>query len=135
MLAIQEIALIIMAVESYNEYSFYKMPSITYMTLRYIIVVAIYILFSKDWKAISQMFFLRRLYFGNGGSVTHIYFRAILVIINEVLMFAIVVCCNIGEERGINLALLLNREIPVGKMSGWLPKREVGSFGMWPWSA
>jgi hypothetical protein len=105
MLAIQEIALIIMAIESYNEYSFYKMPSITYMTLRYIIVVAIYILFSKDWKAISQMFFLRRLYFGNGGSVTHIYFRALLVIINEVLMFAIVVCCNIGEERGIGVVV------------------------------
>lgn len=94
-----------MAFESWKEYSFYIMPSITYMGLRYIIVIAIYILFSKDWKAISQMFFLRRLYFGDGGSVSHIYVRSLFVILNEVLMFAIVVCCNIGEERGIGVVV------------------------------
>ena len=94
-----------MAWESYTEYSFYKMPSITYMVLRYIISIAIYILFSKDWKAISQMFFLNRLYFENGGSVSFIYFRAICVMMNEVLMVAIVVCCNIGEERGIGVVV------------------------------
>ena len=94
-----------MAYESFNEYSFYKMPSITYMALRYIIVIAIYILFSKDWKAISQMFFLNRVYFGNEGSVFFIYLRAICVMINEVLMVSIVACCNIGEERGIGVVV------------------------------
>lgn len=51
------------------------------------------------------MFFLRRLYFGDGAYVLHIYIRALFVMINEVLMIAIVVCCNIGEERGIKVVV------------------------------
>jgi hypothetical protein len=81
------------------------MPRSLYMGLRYIIVIAIYILFSKDWKAISQMFFLRRLYYGEEGTFAHIYIRSAFVIVNEILMFAIVVCCNIGEERGIGVVV------------------------------
>ena len=73
------------------------------MILRYIIVVAIYILFSKDWKAISQTFFLERLYFGDKPKVGIIYLRVLFVFLNEIVMFTIVICCNIGEERGIGL--------------------------------
>ena len=75
------------------------------MGLRYVIVIAIYLLFSKDWKAISQMFFIRRVFYGEGASFGHIYIRTLFVIINEVLMFAIVVCCNIGEQRGIGVVV------------------------------
>jgi hypothetical protein len=105
MVLIQEVALIIMAFESWKEYNFYRMPSGLYMGLRYIIVTAIYILFSKDWKAISQMFFLRRLYNGEEASYGHIYIRSAFVIVNEILMFSIVVCCNIGEQRGIGVVV------------------------------
>jgi hypothetical protein len=116
MLIIQETALFIMAWESYTEYSFYKMPSITYMALRYIIAIAIYILFSKDWKAISQMFFINRLYFGDAGSFFLIYLRATFVIVNEVLMFAIVFCCNIGEERGIGLVVNFSAALIISEL-------------------
>jgi len=81
-----------------------------YRFLRYLIVIAIYFLFSKDWKSISQMLYITRLIEENGdGPAFKPNFSALIrscfVMVNEVLMYAIVICSNIGEDRGIGLVV------------------------------
>ena len=98
-----------MAFESYKEYQFYPIKNPLYITLRYVIVIAIYFLFSKDWKSISQILYINRLIDENKSgivkSATAVSIRVIFVIFNEVLMYAIVICANIGEDRGIGLVV------------------------------
>ena len=51
--------------------------------LRYIIVFAIYLLFSKDWKSVSHMFMINMLYFNNSKRYALLsYIRAALVAVN-----------------------------------------------------
>ena len=59
---VQEYLLTIMLDETYWEMQVYQVPIDTYKVLRYIIVFAIYLLFSKDWKSLSQMFLVIKLY-------------------------------------------------------------------------
>jgi hypothetical protein len=48
--------------ETIWEMQIYQVPLENYKVLRYIIVFAIYLLFSKDWKSLSQMFLIIKLY-------------------------------------------------------------------------
>jgi hypothetical protein len=50
---VQEYLLGIMMYETYWEMQIYQVPVDCYKVLRYIIVFAIYFLFSKDWKSVS----------------------------------------------------------------------------------
>jgi len=60
---VQEYMLFIMLYETLEEMQIYQVPIPTDKFLRYIIVFAIYLLFSKDWKSLSQMFLIIKLYF------------------------------------------------------------------------
>ena len=62
---VQEYMLYIMLDETIWELEVYQVPISTYKYLRYIIVFAVYLLFSKDWKSLSQMFLIITLYFKN----------------------------------------------------------------------
>jgi hypothetical protein len=53
MIGFQEMLLFIMGYESHAEYEFYRVQSTFYIILRYILVVAIYLLFFKDYKSIG----------------------------------------------------------------------------------
>ena len=59
---VQEYLLSIMIDETIWEMQIYQVPMEDYKVLRYIIVFAIYLLFSKDWKSLSQMFLIIKLY-------------------------------------------------------------------------
>ena len=59
---VQEYLLSIMIDETIWEMQIYQVPLEKYKVLRYIIVFAIYLLFSKDWKSLSQMFLIIKLY-------------------------------------------------------------------------
>ena len=48
--------------ETIWEMQIYQVPLEKYKVLRYIILFAIYLLFSKDWKSLSQMFLIIKLY-------------------------------------------------------------------------
>ena len=67
--------------------------------------MSVYFLFAKDWKAISQQFMVMRVYkkWNHFMSTVHIYVRVFSVMMNEVVMFAIIACTNIGEDRGIGI--------------------------------
>lgn len=69
--------------------------------LRYFILFAIYLLFAKDWKSVSQMLMMNQLYGFDAALI--IYVRGIFVALNEFVIFKIVICTNIGEDRGIGL--------------------------------
>ena len=72
--------------------------------LRYIIVFAIYMLFSKDWKSVSHMFMVNKLFMDNSWGYSFLcYMRAGFVAVNELVIFQIAFCSNIGEDRGIGL--------------------------------
>jgi hypothetical protein len=72
--------------------------------LKYIIVFAIYLLFSKDWKSVSHMFMINRLYFNNSKRYALLsYMRAALVAVNEYVIFRIAFSINFGEDRAIGL--------------------------------
>jgi hypothetical protein len=67
-------------------------------------VFAIYLLFSKDWKSVSQMLLINRLFFDDHFYIALItYFRAAFVAVNEFVIFKIAISSNIGEDRGIGL--------------------------------
>ena len=59
---VQEYLLSIMIDETIWEMQIYQVPLEKYKVLRYIILFAIYLLFSKDWKSLSQMFLIIKLY-------------------------------------------------------------------------
>ena len=83
---------------------FYKVQSIYYKVLRYIIVFAIYLMFSKDWKSVSQMFMVNKLFMDNSCRYSFLcYLRAGFIGLNELVIFQIAFCSNIGEDRGIGL--------------------------------
>jgi hypothetical protein len=65
-------------------------------------VFAIYLLFSKDWKSLSQMFLMNKLY-NNYKAYQLCYMRAFIIILNELVIFRIAFCANIGEDRGLGL--------------------------------
>jgi len=72
--------------------------------LRYIIVFTIYLLFSKDWKSVSHMFLMNKLYFNNSSIVAALsYIRAAFVGVNEYVIFRIAFNSNFGEDRAIGL--------------------------------
>jgi len=69
-------------------------------------------LFSKDWKSVSHMFMIDKLYFENQvlylgtfysfGKLL-IYLRAALIVVNEFVIFRIAFSANIGEDGAIGL--------------------------------
>ena len=64
----------------------------------------IYLMFSKDWKSVSHMFMLNRLYFNNSCLVaSYGYIRALFVAVNEIVIFKIAFSINFGEDRAIGL--------------------------------
>lgn len=72
--------------------------------LRYIIVFTIYLLFSKDWKSVSHMFLMNKLYFNDSSIVAALsYVRAVFVGVNEYVIFRIAFNSNFGEDRAIGL--------------------------------
>ena len=105
MVCVQEFLLIVMWGEAASdEYQFYQVQSGLYKFLRYIIVFAIYLLFSKDWKSVSHMFMMNKLYFNDSCIyATLSYIRAAFVSVNEYVIFRIAFCSNIGEDRAIGL--------------------------------
>ncbi len=64
--------------------------------------LAIYILFSKDWKSLSQMFMVSRLHNLRGFN-SLLFFRSVFITLNEIVMFAITCCTNIAEDGIIGL--------------------------------
>ena len=70
-------------------------------------MLAIYLLFAKDWKSVSQMFLIERVYFNDSIKPTVYailcYLRAAFVILNEFVIFMVAISTNIGEDRGIGL--------------------------------
>ena len=72
--------------------------------MRYIIVFAIYLLFSKDWKSVSHMFMMNKLFFNDSSIIAFLsYVRAGLVGMNEYVIFRIAFNSNFGEDRAIGL--------------------------------
>jgi hypothetical protein len=67
--------------------------------------LAIYLLFAKDWKSLSHMFLINRVYYNDKN--THMmlmsYVRAFFISLNEFVIFKIAISTNIGEDRGIGL--------------------------------
>jgi hypothetical protein len=75
-----------------------------YKFLRYIIVFAIYLLFSKDWKSISHMFMINKLYFNDSWKIAFLsYIRAAFVAVNEYVIFRVAFNLNFGEDRALGL--------------------------------
>jgi hypothetical protein len=68
-----------------------------YVALRYVLIVGIYILFCKDWKGISQMIALNRIFCLEKTNMCVIYIRAIFICLNWFVMFWITLSCNVGE--------------------------------------
>jgi hypothetical protein len=104
---VQEYLLFIMLDETIWEMQIYQVPIDSYKLLRYIIVFAIYLLFSKDWKSLSQMFLIIKLYYENWMGAVLLYclcfLRCAVIILNEFAIYKIAICTNIGEDRGIGL--------------------------------
>ena len=72
--------------------------------LRYIIVFAIYLLFSKDWKSVSHMFMINRLYFNNSKRYALLsYIRAGLVTVNEYVIFRIAFSIHLARTELLGL--------------------------------
>ena len=104
MVVVQEFMVFLMYIEAYDEMQFYQVQSRFYKVLRYIIVFAIYLLFSKDWKSVSHMFMVNKLFMNNNFWYSvFCYMRACFVGLNELVIFQIAFCSNIGEDRGIGL--------------------------------
>ncbi|TNV81225.1 hypothetical protein FGO68_gene5957 [Halteria grandinella] len=101
MILIQEACLGVIVYEGTFEFYYYIIRDPIYILLRYFFVIAIYFMFAKDWKAISQMFLIRRVYDVNID--WQIGLRMFCVFLNELIMFSIVCCSNIGENRGLGL--------------------------------
>ncbi len=68
--------------------------------------MAIYILFAKEWKSLSQMFMIIKVYFdGNALAYLFCYIRSFLITMNELVILAVTCCTNIGEDRLIGLTV------------------------------
>jgi hypothetical protein len=104
---VQEFLLTIMIDETIEEMQIYQVPLVKYKVLRYIIVFAIYLLFSKDWKSLSQMLLIIKLYKISwlDAAILHCIciLRIAVIILNEFAIYRIVICTNLGEDRGIGL--------------------------------
>jgi hypothetical protein len=71
-------------------------------------VLVIYLLFAKDWKSVSHMLLINRVYFMDSPcpclfAIFFCYLRAALVMLNEYVIFMVAITTNIGEDRGIGL--------------------------------
>jgi hypothetical protein len=67
-------------------------------------VLAIYLLFAKDWKSVSHMFMINRVYFDDSVFFAiFAYIRTVFVVLNEYVIFKVAISTNIGEDRGIGL--------------------------------
>ena len=99
---VQEYLLSIILFETAYEMQLYQVQSNDYKVLRYIILFAIYLLFSKDWKSLSQMLLINKLYC-NYKAYSFCFTRVVIIMLNEFVIFRIAFCANIGEDRGLGL--------------------------------
>jgi hypothetical protein len=84
-----------------NEMQIYQAYGIQLKFLRYLLLYAIYLLFAKDWKSLSQMLMMNKLY--NLRTEVECFIRAFLILLNEFVVFIIVITTNLGEEKGTGL--------------------------------
>lgn len=72
-------------------------------------MLVIYLLFAKDWKSVSHMLLINRVYFNDSPCSCLLaiccYLRAALVMLNEYVIFMVAITTNIGEDRGIGLTV------------------------------
>lgn len=65
----------------------------------------VYLLFSKDWKSLSQMFMINKVYINNTAFVNLCYIRAFFITANELVLFAVLCCTNLAEDRILGLVV------------------------------
>jgi hypothetical protein len=101
---LQEYLLIKILDEASREMQVYQVLALEYVIFRYVILLAIYFLFTKDWKSVSHMFMMNKVYFNDSLWRAFLcYFRASLVALNEYVIFKIAISSNIGEDRALGL--------------------------------
>lgn len=83
------------------EMQIYQVNATHLKLLRYFLLYAIYLLFAKDWKSLSQMLMMNKLY--NLGTELDCFIRAFLILLNEFVVFIIVITTNLGEELATGL--------------------------------
>ncbi len=86
--------------EALQDFYFYRVTDPQYQLLRYVLILAVYFLFSKDVKSLAHMFLMARIY-RIPFSIWFCYFRALTIIVNETIMLSIICCANIAEQRAL----------------------------------
>ena len=92
-----------------------------YKVLRYLLLYAIYLLFSKDWKSLSQMVLVTKVHLGKWG-LLYCLIRLVFILLNELVIFAVVVCTNIGEDRAMGLIVNFSAAIIICELDDIIMK-------------
>ncbi len=103
----QLFCLSIMGREAYQQ-SFYPSLILLYSILRYILIIATYFMFSKDYKSIAETMLIRKQFAQTRMGFNYflnVYFRFFVVALNEFVIFRIIITTNLGEQGGLGLII------------------------------
>jgi hypothetical protein len=94
-----------------------------YTILRYVLIIATYFMFCKDYKSIAETLLIRKQFAQTRTGFNYflnVYFRFFVIVINEFVIFRIILSTNLGEQGGLGLIINFSSAMLVSQFDDFL---------------
>jgi hypothetical protein len=105
------------------EYDFYPTAMPLYILVRYLLIIVTYYMFCKDYKSIAQTLLLYKQFpeiYQASKFAVNVYVRLFVVLINECVVFWIIVSTDIGNNGGLGLIVNFSSAMLICQLDDYL---------------